>query len=165
MPKESAGLLIYRHRAGAVQYLLVHPGGPLWKSKDLGAWTLPKGEIQSSEDPLTAAQREVREELGFCPTGAFIPLSPIRQKGGKLVRAWAIEADWDTATLCSNTFKLAWPPRSGKLLDFPEVDRAEYFDLAIARTKINPAQVPLLDELERRLTYLDPQDAGSGKRG
>jgi predicted NUDIX family NTP pyrophosphohydrolase len=165
MPKESAGLLIYRHRAGALQYLLVHPGGPLWKNKDLGAWTIPKGEIQASEEPLTAAQREVREELGFCPTGAFTALSPVRQKGGKLVRAWAIEADWDTGALSSNTFKLAWPPRSGKLQDFPEVDQAEYFDLAMAVSKINPAQVPLLKELESRLTSLGPKDSSSDKRG
>jgi predicted NUDIX family NTP pyrophosphohydrolase len=151
MAKESAGLLLYRRRNATLEFLLVHPGGPLWKNRDTGAWTIPKGEIQANEDPLSAAQREVREELGFCPDGKFIPLTPVKQKGGKVVRAWAIEVEWDPAKLKSNTFSIAWPPRSGKLQEFPEVDRAAYVDLATATTKINPAQVPLLVELERKL--------------
>ena len=151
MPKESAGVILFRQRQGKREYLLVHPGGPLWKNKDAGAWTIPKGEIQPGEDPLAAAQREVSEELGFRPAGEFIPLTPIKQKAGKFVRAWALEADWDTAQLRSNTFTLQWPPRSGKLQEFPEVDRADYFGLAEARSKINPAQVKLLEELDQKL--------------
>jgi len=148
MAKESAGLLFYRKRAGKMEFLLVHPGGPFWKNKDDGAWTIPKGEIQPSEDPLTAAQREFEEELGFKPNGTFIPLTPIKQKSGKIVRAWAIEGGWDPAQLKSNTFSLEWPPHSGKVQQFPEVDRAAFFDLRLALTKINPAQIPLLEELE-----------------
>jgi len=151
MPKESAGLLLYRRREKKLEFLLVHPGGPLWKNKDDGAWTIPKGEINPGEDPLAAAQREVAEELGFCPSGEFVSLTPIKQKAGKIVRAWAIEADWDPANLKSNSFTLQWPPRSGKLQEFPEVDRAAYFDLATAALKINPAQVRLLDEVNRIL--------------
>lgn len=144
-------MLLYRRRAGVLEFLLAHPGGPLWKNRDAGAWTIPKGEIQPREEALAAAQREVGEELGFCPGGQFIPLTPIKQKAGKLVRAWAVEADWDPAELTSNNFTMAWPPRSGKLQEFPEVDRAAYFDLAAARVKINPAQMPLLEELESKL--------------
>src|SRR5215475_2400350 len=113
MPKQSAGLLMFRRGRGELQVLLVHPGGPFWKNKDLGSWTIPKGEIAPGEDPLTTAQREFSEELGVEPRGTFVPLAPIKQKGGKMVRAWAIEGDWDTAQLKSNTFKLEWPPRSG----------------------------------------------------
>src|SRR5690349_9023627 len=137
MPKESAGLLIYRRHGEQREYLLVHPGGPLWKNKDAGAWTIPKGEIQPGEDPLAAAQRETREELGLCPTGEFIPLAPIKQKAGKIVRAWAVHADLDTAQFKSNTFQIEWPPRSGRTQDFPEIDCAAYFGLALARIKIN----------------------------
>lgn len=151
MPKQSAGLLLYRRCEGALQFLLVHPGGPLWKNKDDGAWSIPKGELQPGEEPLLAAQREVSEELGFCPDGNFIELTPIMQKAGKVVRAWAVEADWDPVKLKSNSFTLQWPPRSGKLQEFPEVDRAEYFEMSTARIKINPAQVPLLEELDRKL--------------
>jgi predicted NUDIX family NTP pyrophosphohydrolase len=151
MAKQSAGLLLFRRRERALEFLLVHPGGPLWKNKDDGAWTIPKGEIQPGEEPLSTAQREVGEELGFCPEGKFIELTPIKQKSGKLVRAWAVEADWDPAKLKSNSFTLQWPPRSGKLQEFPEVDRAEYFEIPAARVKINPAQVPLLEELYRKL--------------
>jgi predicted NUDIX family NTP pyrophosphohydrolase len=151
MAKESSGLLLFRKRRGELEYLLVHPGGPFWKNKDLGAWTIPKGELQPSEDPLTAAQREFQEELGVKPAGTFIPLSSIKQKSGKVVHAWAIEGDWDPACLRSNTFTLEWPPRPGKLQEFPEIDRAAFFDFQLARTKINPAQVPMLEELERKL--------------
>jgi predicted NUDIX family NTP pyrophosphohydrolase len=113
----------------------------------LGSWTIPKGEIAPGEDPLTTAQREFSEELGFEPQGVFVPLVAIKQKAGKVVRAWAVEGDWDTRQLKSNTFKMEWPPRSGKLQEFPEVDRAEFFDLQVARVKVNPAQIAFLDEL------------------
>lgn len=152
MPKESAGLLLYRWREGTLEFLLVHPGGPLWKNKDDGAWSIPKGEVQSAEDPLAAAKREVAEELGFCPEGKFIELTPIKQKGGKLVRAWAVQAEWQPSNLKSNTFTLQWPPRSGKLQGFPEVDRAEYFPIPTARLKINSAQLALLEELQQKLS-------------
>jgi predicted NUDIX family NTP pyrophosphohydrolase len=148
MAKESAGLLLYRRAAdGSLEFLLAHPGGPFWKNKDDGAWTIPKGELDEGEEPLTAAQRETREELGFCPAGKFIDLKPIKQKGGKVVHAWAVEANWDPAKLRSNTFAAVWPPRSATSQTFPEVDRAAYFDLKEARLKINPAQIPLLEEL------------------
>ena len=148
MAKESAGLLLYRRAAnGSLEFLLVHPGGPFWKNKDEGAWTIPKGELEEGEEPLATAQRETGEELGFCPAGKFIELKPIKQKAGKLVFAWGVEANWDPAKLQSNTFTTVWPPRSGKTQTFPEVDRAAYFDLKQARLKINPAQIPFLEEL------------------
>jgi predicted NUDIX family NTP pyrophosphohydrolase len=150
MAKESAGLLIYRKRQEQLEFLLVHPGGPLWKNKDLGAWTIPKGEINASEDPLAAARRESEEELGFRAEGSFIPLNPIKQKAGKIVHAWAIEADWDPAHLRSNTFTLEWPPHSGKRQEFPEIDQAAFFDFELAKRKINPAQIPLLEELKKK---------------
>jgi predicted NUDIX family NTP pyrophosphohydrolase len=151
MPKQSAGLLMYRQTAGQLEYLLVHPGGPLWKNKDHGAWTIPKGEPQPGEELLAAAQREVREEIGFLPTGEFLPLAAIKQKGGKIVRAWAVRADWNPAELKSNTFEIEWPPRSGKFQAFPEVDRAEFFGIEMARVKINTAQAPFLDQLALEL--------------
>ncbi len=151
MAKESAGLLMYRHRAGKLEFLLVHPGGPFWKGKEAGAWTVPKGEVQPGEDPLAGAQREFEEELGFKPNGEFVPLSPVKQKSGKLVRAWAFAGDCSPDTCKSNTFKLEWPPRSGQFQDFPEVDRAAFFTFEEAREKINPAQIALLEELQNRL--------------
>jgi len=151
MPKISAGLLLYRIRNGALEFLLVHPGGPFWKNKDNGAWTIPKGEIADNEEPLAAAIREFEEELGFKPSGQFIELTPIKQKAGKLVHAWAVEGDCDPSQIKSNTFSIEWPPRSGKQEEFPEVDRAEFFKLEAAKTKINPGQIPLLEELQRLL--------------
>jgi len=151
MPKVSAGLLLYRIRDGALEFLLVHPGGPFWKNKDDGAWTIPKGEIADNEEPLAAAIREFEEELGFKPSGQFIELTPIKQKAGKLVHAWAVEGDCDPSQIKSNTFSMEWPPRSGKQEEFPEVDRAEFFKLEAAKTKINPGQIPLLEELQRLL--------------
>ena len=133
-----------------MKVLLVHPGGPLWKNKDLGAWTIPKGEISAGEDPLAAARRESEEELGFRAEGNFIPLNPIKQKAGKIVHAWAIEADWDPAHLRSNTFTLEWPPHYGKRQEFPEIDQAAFFDFELAKRKINPAQIPLLEELKKK---------------
>lgn len=131
--------------------LLVHPGGPFWARRDLGAWSIPKGEYQPEEDPLSAARREFQEELGAAaPDGPVLDLGEIRQKGGKVVCAWALEGDLDTERIVSNTFALQWPPRSGKWIEVPEVDRAEWFALQDARERINPAQVELLDRLGER---------------
>jgi predicted NUDIX family NTP pyrophosphohydrolase len=147
MAKVAAGLLLFRRKNDGVEILLVHPGGPLWTKKDEGAWSIPKGEIEPGEDPLRAAQREFEEELGSPVSGEFVALTPIRQASGKLVHAWAVEADFDPATLQSGTFSMEWPPRSGRQQHFPEVDRAEWFTIDAARRKINKAQVALLDEL------------------
>ena len=149
MPKKSAGLLLFRRR-GRLEVLLVHPGGPLWAKKDEGAWSIPKGEIDVDEDPLRAARREFAEELGSDVSGEFIALHPIRQASGKLVYAWAIESEFDTATFRSGTFSMEWPPRSGRQQDFPEVDRAEWFAIDDAKRKINRAQIALLDQLSSR---------------
>lgn len=151
MAKESAGLLLYRRRGGTTEVFLVHPGGPFWVNRDAGAWSIPKGEPSPGEDPLACARRELAEETGVSVEGPFLPLQPIRQKAGKRVRAWAVEADCDAAAIRSNTLTLEWPPRSGRTIEVPEVDRAEWFGLAAARARINPAQAALLDELERRL--------------
>lgn len=148
MPKISAGLLLYRIRNGAPEFLLVHPGGPFWKNKDAGAWTIPKGEIAEGEGPLAAAIREFEEELGFKPNGPFRELTPIKQKGGKVVHAWAFEGDCDPTQIKSNTFTMEWPPHSNRQTEFPEVDRAEFFSLENAKARINPAQVPLLEEVQ-----------------
>jgi len=148
MPEISAGLLMYRVREGELEFLLVHPGGPFWKNKDAGVWTIPKGEISPGEDALPAAKREFEEELGVTPQGTFIHLTPVKQKGGKLVHAWAFEGDCDPNQTKSNTFTIEWPRRSGKLCTFPEVDRAAFFPFNAARAKINPAQIALLEELD-----------------
>ena len=148
MAKQSAGLLIYRRRAGAIEIFLVHPGGPFWKNKDDGAWSIPKGEFSADEDPLAAAQREFHEETGLQIAGDFAQLSPIKQRAGKIVHAWRVEADFDAAAITSNTFLVEWPPRSGKQQEFPEVDRAGWFDLESAALKINEGQRPLLAQLE-----------------
>jgi len=149
--KESAGLILYRRREGVLEFLLVHPGGPFWKNKDEGAWSIPKGERQPDEDPLDAAKREFEEEIGFKPAGEFVELTPMTQKGGKTVRAWGFAGDCDPAQVKSNTVTIEWPPRSGKQLTFPEIDRAEFFTLDAARVKINTAQIALLEELDQRL--------------
>jgi predicted NUDIX family NTP pyrophosphohydrolase len=147
-PKRSAGLLLHRRREGAPEVLLVHPGGPLWSGRDAGAWSIPKGEYEPSEDALAAARREFAEELGKAPPeGAAQELGEVRQRSGKLVRAWALPGDVDVEEVVSNTFELEWPPRSGRLIEVPEVDRAGWFTIAVAREKINPAQVPLLERL------------------
>jgi predicted NUDIX family NTP pyrophosphohydrolase len=151
MPKESAGLLLYRTRGGALEVFLVHPGGPFWAKKDLGAWSIPKGEIAPDEDKQAAATRELKEETGLAVSGEMLALTTIRQKGHKVVHAWAVEADCDPAKVVSNTFTMQWPPRSGRTQEFPEVDRAAWFGLTEAREKINPAQAALLDELAERL--------------
>jgi len=147
MTRLSAGLLMYRPQAGPLQVLLVHPGGPFFASKDDGAWTIPKGEVEPNEDLLSAAQREFMEETGFQVIPPFIKLSPITQKGGKIVHAWAFAGDADPSQLRSNTFELEWPPRSGRVREFPETDRAGWFNLQTARRKIKAAQIPFLDEL------------------
>jgi len=149
MARESAGLLMYRRRGGVIELLLVHPGGPFWKNKDAGAWTIPKGEVGPGEDLLAAAKREFEEELGAAPAGEFVPLGSVKQKGGKVVHAWAVEGELDVAAVKSNTFEMEWPPRSGKRQAFPEVDRAAWFDLATTRGKINAGQAPLIDALKR----------------
>lgn len=149
VPRRSAGILLYRGHGRELEVLLVHPGGPLWARKDAGAWTIPKGEFGDDEEPLDAACREFAEETGQQLTGPFQPLTPVRQRGGKVVHAWACRGEFDPASLRSNTFEIEWPPRSGRRASFPEVDRAEFFTIAAARAKINPAQVALLDELAR----------------
>ncbi len=151
MARQSAGVVLYRWRDGLMQVLLVHPGGPFFAKKDDGAWTIPKGEPNAGEPLLDAARREFFEETGFAIGGEMIELTPIKQKGGKVVHAWAIAGDLDTSAICSNTFEMEWPPRSGKRVTFPEIDRAAFFDIAAARAKINPAQAALLDELCARV--------------
>ncbi len=145
--KKSAGILLHRRRDGELEVFLVHPGGPFWQDKDAGAWSIPKGEIDEGEDALAAAKRELAEETGVVVEGEFTALTPVRQKSGKLVFAWAVEGDCDAAAIRSNTFPLEWPPRSGRMCDFPEVDRAAWMPLAEARAKIHPGQAPLLEEL------------------
>lgn len=146
---QSAGILVFRRRK-ALEVLLAHPGGPYWRNKDAGAWTIPKGAIES-EDALACAKREFKEETGFSAEGPFVELTPIRQKGGKTVYAFALEANFDLADFASNEFEMEWPPRSGKRARFPEIDRIAYFGLAAARRKILPSQRPLIDELARKL--------------
>ena len=157
MSPRSAGILLYRRREGRLEVLLAHPGGPWWRHKDLGAWGIPKGLIDDGEDPLDAARREFAEEMGFPPPeGPAIPLAPLRQRSGKLVLAWAIEGDCDAAAICSNSFAMEWPPRSGRMQDFPEIDRAGWFGIAEARERMLAGQRPFLDALER----LQPPSSG-----
>lgn len=146
----SAGLLLYHLAQDKLELLLVHPGGPFWRNKDTGAWTIPKGEPAEGEDLLEAAKREFEEELGVrAPPGPFVALAPVKQKGGKIVHAWACEGDIDVSDIRSNTATVEWPPRSGKFTGFPEVDRAAFFSPDTARLKINPAQASFIDEVER----------------
>ena len=151
MPRTSAGILIYRRRDGALEVFLVHPGGPFWAKKDLAAWSIPKGEFDPAEDPLVVARRELEEETGLRVEGEFRPLKPIRQAGGKIVHAFALEGDLDPSAIRSNTFEMEWPPRSGRRQVFPEVDRAAWFPIDVARGKIHKGQVGLLDELQAML--------------
>jgi predicted NUDIX family NTP pyrophosphohydrolase len=156
--KRSAGVLLFRRSGGATEVLLAHPGGPFWAKKDAGAWTIPKGQIEEAEEPRACAIRELREELGPVPEldpEELIELGWIRQRAGKVVEAWAAEAEFDPASLDSNTFTMEWPPRSGQQAEFPEVDRAEWFDPETAREKILPAQAELLDRLLERLESED----------
>jgi predicted NUDIX family NTP pyrophosphohydrolase len=152
LPRRSAGILLHRDGPDGTEVLLVHPGGPAWSRRDLGAWSIPKGEYADEEEPLAAARREFEEEIGTAaPAADAADLGEIRQKSGKLVRAWAIASDLDTSTVVSNTFEMEWPPRSGRKIEVPEVDRAEWFGLDEARSKLNPAQVALLDRLGQLL--------------
>jgi len=155
--RQSAGILLYRTQQGRLQVLLVHPGGPFWARKDLGAWSIPKGEYAPDEDPEHAARREFEEETGATLNTDLKPLGEVTQKGGKRVLAFAAEGDFDPAHLKSNTFPLEWPPRSGKTIDVPEVDRAAWFDLEEAAARIFEAQKPLLEKL------LELSDKGTAK--
>jgi predicted NUDIX family NTP pyrophosphohydrolase len=147
MPKKAtAGLLLYRRR-GELEVFLVHPGGPLWAKKDIGAWSLPKGEFEEGEEPLQAAKREFAEETGFSVDGEFRLLEPLKQRGGKIVHAWAIEADCDATRARSNLFSMQWPPKSGRMQQFPEVDRAAWFTIPEARRRILPSQSGFIDQL------------------
>jgi predicted NUDIX family NTP pyrophosphohydrolase len=155
MARESAGILLFRRTRSSPQpfeVFLAHPGGPFWADKDEGAWTIPKGEIEEGEDRLETAIREFKEETGFLLEGPFVDLGNIRQKSGKVVHAWACEGDVDARAVCSNTFKIQWPPRSGTWLTIPEVDRCGWFDPEVAMTKINPAQGELILRLAKRLS-------------
>lgn len=151
MARETAGILLYRRTGAGLEVLLVHPGGPFWARKDRGAWSIPKGEVDAGEDRLSAARREFEEETGHPLESDAVPLTPIRQAGGKMVHAFACEGDFDPAALRSNTFTMEWPPKSGRTAAFPEVDRAAWFALPEARERILPSQKPLLDELAQHL--------------
>jgi predicted NUDIX family NTP pyrophosphohydrolase len=154
--KRSHGLLMYRRVEGdQLEVFIAHPGGPYFKNKDDGVWTIPKGEANEAEEPLACAKREFEEETGLAPgPGPFLPLGEIKQRGGKLVHAWAFEGRWDDRTLCCNSVEIEWPPRSGKMLLFPEVDRVAFVSVDVARRKLNPAQVELLDRLLATLASL-----------
>ena len=159
MAKKSAGILLYRRVNTAPEVLLVHPGGPFWKNKDIGAWSVPKGEFADDEQPLIAAVREFKEELGIDVSGDFIELLPQKQKSGKIVYTWALEQDTDVDDIVSNTFELEWPPRSGKMMEIPEVDRAGWFSMDEAKLKIIPGQIPIIENLERiLLSGVEPDD-------
>jgi predicted NUDIX family NTP pyrophosphohydrolase len=147
MSKKSAGILLYRIKNKMLEVLLVHPGGPFWIKKDAGAWTIPKGELNENEEPFDAAMREMKEETGIILKGNFIELTPVKQKGGKLVYAWAKEQDVDLLDIKSNEFEMEWPPKSGKKKLFPEIDKADWFDLKTAKEKMNAGQLPLIEEL------------------
>lgn len=147
MAKRSAGLVVYRRVQGVLEVLLVHPGGPFWANKDLGAWSIPKGEVHEGEDPLAAAQREFREETGCVVEGAYVPLTPVRLSSGKIIDAWAVAGDCDPSRVGSNTFALEWPPRSGQMRDFPEIDRAAWFPPSEARRRITRGQIGFVDQL------------------
>jgi predicted NUDIX family NTP pyrophosphohydrolase len=153
-PKRSAGILMYRRSGGALELLLVHPGGPFWKSKDLGAWSIPKGEYSDGEDVLAAAKREFEEETGARPHGDFLALGELVQPGRKIVTAFALAGDFDPATLRSNLFEMEWPPRSGRKASFPEVDRAQWFSPADARLKILKGQSDFIDRLLKAINNL-----------
>ncbi len=151
VPKQSAGILLYRLKDTQIEVLLAHPGGPLWKNKDEGSWTIPKGEFDTDEGPLDAANREFTEETGIALYGEFTELKPIKQKSGKQVFAWALEFDVEASAVQSNVFEMEWPPKSGKLKRFPEIDRAAWFTIEEAKQKINPAQVLFIEELVQKI--------------
>ena len=155
MPIKSAGLIMYRFRDAQLEVFLVHPGGPFWIHKDDGVWSIPKGEYADAEEPLSAAKREFNEETGHGADGEFMPLKPVKQPGGKIIRAWAVEGDCDAGRIKSNTFTMEWPPRSGIQSEFPEVDRAGWFTIHMAKQKILKGQRRFLEELCQILKY-DP---------
>jgi predicted NUDIX family NTP pyrophosphohydrolase len=162
--KVSAGLLMYRIRAGQLEVFLAHPGGLFFKNKDDGHWSIPKGEIGPAEDQLDAAKREFEEEVGLAPGGDFIPLGAIQQKGGKIVHGWAFAGDWDESrVLQSNTFEMEWPPRSGRRQSFPEIDRVGFFTIPEARKKMKETQHPFLDRLREKLARNDGRSCEPGK--
>lgn len=152
--KQSAGVLVYRRNERGIEVLLAHPGGPIFRHRDAGAWTIPKGEIERGEPPLDAARRELREETGFDLPGPFVSLGSVKLKSGKTVHAWACEGDVELAAFKSCLFTMEWPPRSGKKAEFPELDRVEYFDVEVARTKLNEAQSELVSRLLAHLALL-----------
>jgi len=149
MTKQSAGVLLFRMKREQLEVFLVHPGGPFWIKKDAGAWSIPKGEIETGEEALQVAIREFKEETGQEIEGSFSELQPVKQKAGKIIKAWAVEGDIDENTIVSNTFEIEWPPGSGKKKIFPEVDKAQWFSLTEASEKINPGQLPLIEELQQ----------------
>jgi predicted NUDIX family NTP pyrophosphohydrolase len=151
--KKSAGILLYRKNGSRLEVLLVHPGGPFWKNKDEGAWSVPKGEFNDDENALDAAKREFEEETGFSCSGNFLELSPLKQKSGKMVYAWALEKDIDTSKIKSNEFEMEWPPKSGKQQRFPEIDKAQWFAATEAKQKINASQAGFIDELIRTISH------------
>jgi len=161
MPKQSAGILVFRRARQRLEVFLVHPGGPFWAKKDAGAWSLPKGEFSAGEDPLAAARREFAEETGLSMDGRFLPLGTAKQRGGKLITAWAVEADPDPRLLKSNTFSMEWPPKSGLMREFPEIDRGQWFTLDEAREKILAGQTAFLDRLVAVLSESTPSGEGA----
>lgn len=165
MAKLSAGLLMYRFRNGKVQVLLVHPGGPFWSQKDKGAWSIPKGEYREGDDPLGAAKREFFEETGLTAEGVFEPLSVRKQPSGKRISAWAFEGDCDPSSIRSNTFTIEWPPHSGRQAEFPEIDRAAWFDVDEAVQKVTRGQIGFLEDLCRMLNVAVPPNVSDREGG
>lgn len=157
MAKKSAGILLYRIVNNSLEILLVHPGGPFWAKKDLGSWSIPKGEFSDDENPLEAARREFKEEIGVDINGEFIELTPIKQRSGKIVHGFAVKADIDPKLIKSNTFEMEWPPKSGQKQSFLEIDKGEWFNLADGKIKINKFQIALLDELAVKLNMANQQ--------
>jgi predicted NUDIX family NTP pyrophosphohydrolase len=151
MPKRSAGILVYRRAGSGIEVFLVHPGGPFWAKKEFRAWSIPKGEYEEGEDPFTVALREFREETGQEIAGDWLPLATVKTPGGKFLSSWAVEGVVDAAAIVSNEFAMEWPPRSGRMQMFPEVDRAAWFALPEARERVHAGMVPILDELARKL--------------
>ncbi len=162
--RNSAGILLYRARDGEFEVFLVHPGGPYWKNKDAGAWSIPKGELDDGDDLLAAAQREFHEETGSSVSGEFVPLTPLKQPSGKLVHAWVVKGNLDTASVASNTFSMEWPPHSGRQREFPEVDRGEWFTIEAAKEKILKGQRGFLEQLQTRLLVTCSSDASRPSR-
>lgn len=151
MEKKSAGILAYRRHKDITEVFLVHQGGPFWKNKDEGAWSIPKGEFTGEEEPLAAAKREFLEETGYLISGEFISLAPVKQKSGKIIYAFAVKNDFETNNMTSNTFELEWPPKSGKKAEFPEADKFEWFALPLAKKKVSEGQAAIINELEAML--------------